>query len=158
MGKTFIFLIIFINLTLTSFGQKRQFRPDKQTYIETNTGIGVIDEWEVSNRPFTSLFIGRTVDFGDYSLMDISIGLSYPFIASAKFGLGSYYGRKENTSIILGVRIRPAMVYTQLHTKVKDKGFFTFSVELGTGQDEVVGYTHLLNVGWKWPLKFKKKK
>ena len=110
MGKTFIFLIIFINLTLTSFGQKRQFRPDKQIYIE-------------SNRPFTSLFIGRTVDFGDYSLMDISVGLSYPFIASAKFGLGSYYGRKENTSIILGVRIRPAMVYTQLHTKVKEVAF-----------------------------------
>ena len=50
------------------------------------------------------------------------------------------------------------MVYTQLHTKIKDKGFFTFSLELGTGNDEVVGYTHLFNVGWKWPLKFKKKK
>tara|TARA_R110002020_G_scaffold26793_7_gene86648 strand:- start:2362 stop:2829 length:468 start_codon:yes stop_codon:yes gene_type:complete len=151
-------LLLLLLLPCTLLSQTRQFRPDKQTYVETNTGIGVVGEWDVSNRPFTSLFIGRTIDFGDYSLMDISVGLSYPFIASAKFGLGSYYGQKENTSIILGVRVRPAMIYTQLHTKIKDKGFFTFSIELGTGKDEVVGYTHLLNVGWKWPLKFKKKK
>ena len=155
MKKILLLLLLLPNILLS---QTRQFRPDKQTYIEANTGIGVVGDWDVSNRPFTSLFIGRTVDFGDYSLMDISVGLSYPFIASAKFGLGSYYGQKENTSIILGVRVRPAMVYTQLHTKIKDKGFFTFSIELGTGKDEVVGYTHLLNVGWKWPLKFKKKK
>lgn len=155
MKKILLLLLLFPCILLS---QKRQFRPDKQTYIEANTGIGVVGDWDVSNRPFTSLFIGRTIDFGDYSLMDISVGLSYPFIASAKFGLGSYYGQKENTTIILGVRVRPAMVYTQLHTKIKDKGFFTFSLELGTGNDEVVGYTHLLNIGWKYPLKFKKKK
>ncbi len=155
MKKILLLLLLLPTILLS---QTRQFRPDKQTYIEANTGIGVVGDWDVSSRPFTSLFIGRTIDFGDYSLMDISVGLSYPFIASAKFGLGSYYGQKENTTIILGVRVRPAMIYSQLHTKIKDKGFFTFSLELGTGKDEVVGYTHLLNVGWKYPLKFKKKK
>lgn len=155
MKKILLLLLLFPCVLLS---QTTQFRPDKQIYIEANTGIGVVGDWDISNRPFTSLFIGRTRDFGDYSFADISVGLSYPMVASAKFGLGSYYGQKENTSIVVGIRIRPAMLYTQLHTKIKDKGFFTFSAELGTGGDEVVGYTHLFNVGWKWPLKFKKKK
>ena len=155
MKKILLLLLLLPTILLS---QTRQFRPDKQTYIETNIGIGVVDDWDISNRPFTTVFIGRTSDFGDYSFADISVGLSYPFIASAKFGLGSYYGQKENTSIVVGVRIRPAMLYSQLRTKIKDKGFFTLSAELGTGGDEVVGYTHLFNVGWKWNLKFKKKK
>ena len=68
MKKILLLLLLFPCILLS---QKRQFRPDKQTYIETNTGIGVVEDWNVSNRPFTSLFIGRTIDFGDYSLMDI---------------------------------------------------------------------------------------
>jgi len=153
--KKLLFLLLFpIYLT----GQTRQFRPDKQSYIEANTGIGVISDWEVSNLPFTSLSIGRTVDFGDYSLVDLSAGLCFPSIITAKIGLGSYYGQKENSTIILGIRLRPAMVYSQFHTKIKNLGFFTFSAELGTGQDKITSYAYLLNVGWKWPLKFKKKK
>jgi len=155
MKKILLLLLLLPTILLS---QTRQFRPDKQIYLEANTGVGVVDDWDISNRPFTTVFIGRTSDFGDYSFADISVGLSYPFIASAKFGLGSYYGQKENTSIVIGVRIRPAMLYSQLRTKIKDKGFFTLSAELGTGGDEVVGYTHLFNVGWKWNLKFKKKK
>ena len=155
MKKILLLLLLLPTILLS---QTRQFRPDKQTYIEAITGIGIVGDWDISNRPFTSLSIGRTVDFGDYSLMDISVGLSYPMIASAKFGLGSYYGKKENTSIVLGIRVRPITAYSQVRTKIKDKGFLTVSVEWGTGGDRVVGYTNLFNIGWYWPLKFKKKK
>jgi|TARA_R110001632_G_C11267228_1_gene410505 hypothetical protein len=141
-------------------GQTRKFRPDKQSYIEANTGIGVKDEWQVSDLPFTSLTIGRTSDFGDYSLIDVSIGVGFPDIWTAKIGLGSYYdmGGIENVSIILGVRFNPAMVYTQVHVKHKEQGFFTFSTELGTGYSGRGEYKHLLNIGYKWPLILKKKK
>ena len=89
----------------------------------------------------------------------MSAGISFPDIWTAKFGLGSYYdmGGHENASIILGIRFRPAMAYAQYHIKIKELGFFTFSIELGTGQSGRSQYTHLLNLGWKWPLTFKKK-
>ena len=152
-------LLILLLLPTLLFGQTRVFRPDNQIYVEANTGIGVIEDWEVSNLPFTSLCIGRTSDFGDYSLIDISAGISFPEIWTAKIGLGSYYdmGGHENASIILGIRFRPVMIYAQYHIKIKDLGFFTFSAELGTGQSGRAEYTNLLNVGWKWPLVFKKK-
>ena len=152
-------LLILLLLPTLLFGQTRVFRPDNQIYVEANTGIGVVEEWQVSNLPFTSLSIGRTSDFGDYSLIDISAGISFPEIWTAKFGLGSYYdmGGHENASIILGVRFRPVMAYAQYHIKIEKLGFFTFSIELGTGQSGRSQYTHLLNLGWKWPLTFKKK-
>lgn len=156
MKHLLLALLLFPMLLL---GQTRQFRPDKQFYIEANTGIGVVDEWKVSNIPFTSLCIGRTSDFGDYSLIDISAGVSFPDIWTAKIGLGSYYdmGGIENASIILGVRLNPAMLYAQYHIKINDLGFFTFCAEMGTGQSGRGEYIHVLNLGWKWPLKFKKK-
>lgn len=153
-------LLLFTFLPFFIFTQTRQFRPDKQTYLEINSGIGVKDKWKVSDKPFTSLTIGRTVDFGDYSLIDMSVGIGSPDIWTAKFGLGSYYdmGGHENVSIILGVRFNPAMIYTQVYIKHKNQGFFTFSTELGTGRSGRGEYTHLLNVGYKWPLVFKNKK
>ena len=152
-------LLVLLLLPTILLGQTRVFRPDNQIYVEANTGIGVVDEWQVSKLPFTSLSIGRTSDFGDYSLIDVSAGVSFPEIWTAKIGLGSYYdmGGHENASIILGVRFRPAMIYAQYHIKIKEIGFFTFSAEIGTGQSGRSEYTHLLNVGWKWPLVFKKK-
>ena len=45
MKHLLLALLLFPTLLL---GQTRQFRPDKQTYIEANTGIGVIDDWQVS--------------------------------------------------------------------------------------------------------------
>jgi len=156
MKHLLLALLLFPTLLL---GQTRQFRPDKQTYIEANTGIGVVDDWQVSKLPFTSLTIGRTSDFGDYSLIDMSVGIGFPDIWTAKIGLGSYYDMwgRENVSIILGIRFNPAMVYAQVHVKHLDHGFFTFSTELGTGQSGRGEYTQLLNIGYKWPLKFKKK-
>jgi len=146
-------------------GQTRVFRPDKQIYIEANTGIGVFGgrpiisafstkDWKVSNLPFTSLCVGYTSDMGDYSLIDVSAGVSFPDVWTAKFGLGSYYdmGGHENASIILGVRFNPGMIYAQYHIKIKDLGFFTFCAEMGTGYWGRGEYIHILNVGWKWPL------
>ena len=61
MKKLLLLLLFPIYLT----GQTRQFRPDKQPYIEVTTGMGVEYMWELSNRPFTSITFGTTIDMGD---------------------------------------------------------------------------------------------
>ena len=166
-----LLLIVLILFPTFLLGQARVFRPDNQIYVEANAGIGVsggrpifpnfsTKDWKVSNLPFTSLCIGYTCDFGGYSLIDISTGVSFPDIWTAKFGMGSYYdhGGKENASIILGVRINPGMIYSQYHLKVNDLGFFTVCVEMGTGYWGRGEYIHILNVGWKWPIIYWDKK
>jgi len=159
-------LLLALLLTPTFLiGQTRVFRPDNQIYVEANTGIGVsggkpiipafsTKGWEVSNLPFTSLGLGYVFDFGGYSLIDMSAGISFPDIWTAKFGMGSYYdhGGKENASITLGVRLNPGMLYAQYHIKIKDLGFFTFCAEMGTGYWGRGEYIHALNIGWRWPL------
>ena len=160
-----LLLIVLIIFPTFLLGQARVFRPDNQVYIEANTGIGVsggrsiipafsTKDWKVSNLPFTSLCIGYTSDVGDYSLIDISAGGSFPDIWTAKFGLGSYYdmGGQANASIILGIRLNPGMIYSQYNIKVSDLGFFTFCAEMGTGYWGRGEYIHALNIGWKWPL------
>mgnify|MGYP003654453678 FL=1 len=146
-------------------GQTRKFRPDNQIYVEANTGIGIsggkpiipnfsTKDWKVNNLPFTSLCVGYMYDFGGYSLIGMSAGVSFPDIWTAKFGMGSYYdhGGKENASITLGVRLNPGMLYAQYHIKIKELGFFTFCAEMGTGYWGRGEYIHALNVGWRWPL------
>ena len=146
-------------------GQTREFRPDNQIYVEANSGIGIsggkpiipnfsTEGWEVDNLTFQSLGLGYVFDFGGYSLIDMSAGVSFPDIWTAKFGMGSYYdhGGKENASITLGVRLNPGMLYAQYHIKIKDLGFFTFCIEMGTGYWGRGEYIHALNVGWRWPL------
>jgi len=146
-------------------GQIREFRPDNQIYVEVNSGLGVAGGkpiipnfstkgWEVSNLTFQSLSMGYVFDFGGYSLIDMSAGVSFPDIWTAKFGMGSYYdhGGIEKASITLGVRLNPGMLYAQYHIKIKDLGFFTFCAEMGTGYWGRGEYIHALNVGWRWPL------
>jgi hypothetical protein len=158
-------LIALLLIPTILLGQTRVFRPDNQIYVEANAGIGVsggspiipafsTKDWKISNLPFTSLCIGYTSDVGDYSLIDISIGGSFPDIWTAKFGLGSYYdmGGHANASIILGIRLNPGMIYAQYHIKIKQLGFFTFCTEMGTGYWGRGEYIHALNIGWKWPL------
>ena len=162
MKKILLLLLLLPNVFLS---QTRQFRPDKQIYVEVNTGVGVTGGkpiipnfstkgWRVSDLPFTSLSLGYMYDFGGYSLVDMSAGVSFPDVWTAKFGLGSYYdhGGIENASIILGVRLNPGMLYAQYHIKANDLGFFTFCIEMGTGYWGRGEYIHNLNVGWRWPI------
>lgn len=155
MKKLLLLLLLFpIHIT----GQTRQFRPDKQPYIEVNTGIGVEYRWKVSNRPFTSITFGTTIDMGDYSLIDMQAGFGFPSVVTGKFGLGSYLGKKETIPMILGVRLYPIMLYTQLYIPHKNQGLFSVTIEIGTGGSRALGYTNILNIGYKWPITFKKKK
>ena len=164
MKKILLLLLLLPNILLS---QTRQFRPDKQIYLEANTGVGITGEgpiipnfstkgWGVSNLTFQSLSIGYISDFGDYSLIDMSAGVSFPDVWTAKFGLGSYYdmGGHENASITLGVRLNPGMLYAQYNIKIRDLGFFTVNAEMGTGYWGRGEYIHILNVGWRWPLAF----
>jgi hypothetical protein len=158
-------LLLVLLLPSLLLGQTRTFRPDNEIYIEANTGIGIsggnpiipnfsTKGWEVSNLTFQSLSMGYVFDFGGYSLIDMSAGVSFPDVWTAKFGMGSYYdhGGKENASIILGVRVNPGMIYAQYNIKIKQLGFFTLCVEMGTGYWGRGEYIHALNVGWRWPL------
>ena len=158
-------LLIVLLLPTLLLGQTRTFRPDNEIYIESNTGIGISGGkpiipnfstigWEVSNLTFQSISMGYVFDFGGYSLIDMSAGVSFPDVWTAKFGMGSYYdhGGKENASITLGVRINPGMLYAQYNIKIKQLGFFTLCAEMGTGYWGRGEYIHSLNVGWRWSL------
>ena len=62
-------LLLALLLPTILLGQTRKFRPDNQIYVESNSGIGIsggkpiipnfsTKDWEVSNLPFTSLYVG----------------------------------------------------------------------------------------------------
>lgn len=160
-----LLIAVLLLLPTLLLGQTRIFRPDNQVYVEANTGIGIsggkpiipnfsTENWKVDNLTFQSLSLGYIFDFGGYSLIDMSAGVSFPDIWTAKFGMGSYYdhGGKENASITLGIRLNPGMLYTQYHIKIKELGFFTFCLEMGTGYWGRGEYVHAINVGWRMPL------
>ena len=139
-------------------GQTREFRPDHQTFIEVNAGMGVEPEWQVNKYPFASVTINHTIDMGDYSLIDLQAGLAVPSIFTAKVGAGNYYGEKENISLIIGCRLYPLMLYSQLNIDQDNGCKFTISTELGSGGRISSGYKGILHFGYKWPLIFKKEK
>jgi hypothetical protein len=90
---------------------------------------------------------------GDYSLIDIQLGLSYPYIVTGKVGVGSYYGKKEQIAIILGIRPYPLSGYAQLNIRPNNKLHFVICGEIGTGSDVSLGNRSLINIGLRFPIK-----
>jgi len=159
MKKLLLILILLVSNILHS--QKNQF------YIETNGGVSttvnyedqVVDivdmsvTYENNIKPTFSLLFGVNIPMGDYSLIDIQLGLSYPYIVTGKVGVGSYYGKKEQIAIILGIRPYPLSGYAQLNIRPNNKLHFVICGEIGTGSDVSLGNRSLINIGLRFPIK-----
>lgn len=109
--------------------------------------------YDKSVKPNVSVLIGKEMSLGDYSLVDIQIGLSYPHIVTGKIGAGNYYGKRHRTSLILGVRPYPLAGYMQFNVGDKNSTRFVTSIELGSGGQRFAGTTSLFNAGLRIPLK-----
>lgn len=156
MNKVLLILLLLPNLL---YSQKNGL------YLEGNVGISRnaietgIDPtyatmtYEKSVKPNVSILMGKIFQMGDYSLVDLQIGLSYPFILTGKIGLGSYYGKNDQFAFILGLRPYPLSGYSQLNIGHKNKTNFIISTELGTGGQIFMGTTSLFNVGLRIPIK-----
>ena len=145
---------------------------NKQFYIEANGGmsttinyedevVDIVDmsvTYEDNIRPTASLMVGANIDMGDYSLIDVQIGLSYPYIVTGKVGVGSYFGEKEQITFIMGCRPYPLAGYAQLNFRPNNRLQIVVSGELGTGADVSLGTRTLINAGLRFPIKFKNKK
>tara|TARA_R100001460_G_scaffold33430_1_gene65430 strand:- start:1596 stop:2075 length:480 start_codon:yes stop_codon:yes gene_type:complete len=143
------------------------YSQNKSFYIEANAGVSttvnyedeVIDivdmsvTYENNDKFMGSLSIGTNIPMGDYSLIDIQLGLSYPYIITGKVGVGSYYGKKEQIAIILGIRPYPLMGYAQLNIRPNTGLHFVFCGEIGTGGDISLGTRSIFNVGLRLPIK-----
>jgi len=151
-------LLLILLFPICVMGQTREFRPDHQTFIELNAGVGVEPEWQVNKYPFASVTINHTIDMGDYSLIDLQAGLAFPSIFTAKVGAGNYYGKKENVSLVIGCRLYPLMLYSQLNIDQDDGFKFAISTEVGTGGRISSGYKGIFSFSCKWPIIFKKNK
>ena len=139
---------------------------NKQYYIEVNGGVTttinsedeVIDytdmsvTYEDNTKPTVSLLFGTNIPMGDFSLIDLQIGFSYPYIVSGKIGVGSYFGDKEFIGFIMGVKPYPLSVYSQLNIRQNNKLHFVLCGELGTGADVSLGVTNSINAGLRIPL------
>lgn len=153
--------ILLLLLLIPSFlySQKNGF------YIEGNVGISRnaietgIDPtyatmtYDKSIKPNVSILIGDIFQMGDYSLVDLQIGLCYPYILTGKIGAGSYYGKNDQFAFILGLRPYPLSAYGQLNIGQKNRSHIVISGELGSGAQVFMGTTSLFNFGLRIPLK-----
>lgn len=145
------------------------YSQSKQFYIEANGGmsttinyedevVDIVDmsvTYEDNIRPTASLMVGANIDMGDNSLIDIQVGLSYPYIFTGKIGVGSYYGKNEQFAIIIGCRPYPLAGYAQLNFRPNNRLQIVVSGELGTGADVSLGTRSLINAGLRFPIKAK---
>tara|TARA_B100000963_G_C22432219_1_gene582672 strand:- start:235 stop:723 length:489 start_codon:yes stop_codon:yes gene_type:complete len=159
MMKKILLLILLIPELL--YSQNKLF------YVEANAGVSttvnyedeVVDivdmsvTYENNDRFMGSLSIGTNIPMGDYSLIDVQIGLSYPYILTGKVGVGSYYGKREQIAIILGVRPYPLMGYAQLNIRPNTGLHFVVCGEIGTGSDISLGTRSMFNFGLRYPIK-----
>jgi len=159
MMKKILLLILLIPELL--YSQNKLF------YVEVNAGVSttvnyedeVVDivdmgvTYENNDRFMGSLSIGTNIPMGDYSLIDIQLGLSYPYIVTGKVGVGSYYGEREQIAIILGVRPYPLMGYAQLNIRPNTGLHFVVCGEIGTGSDISLGTRSMFNFGLRYPIK-----
>jgi hypothetical protein len=153
-------------LTLTLLTSVISHSQNKQYYIEVNGGVTttinsedeVVDitdmsvTYEDNTKPTVSLLFGTNIPMGDFSLIDLQIGFTYPYIVSGKIGVGSYFGDKEFIGFIMGVRPYPLSVYSQLNIRQNNNLHFVLCGELGTGADVSLGVTNSINVGLRIPL------
>lgn len=142
------------------------YSQSKQFYIEANGGttttINYEDEiidytdmsvtYEDNTKPTFSLLFGANIPMGDYSLVDVQLGLCYPYIVTGKVGVGSYFGDKELIGFIMGIRPYPLSAYAQLNIRPNNKLHFVVCGELGTGADVSLGAKSLINAGLRFPL------
>tara|TARA_R100001509_G_scaffold65560_1_gene36280 strand:+ start:74635 stop:75123 length:489 start_codon:yes stop_codon:yes gene_type:complete len=159
MMKKILLLILLI--------PKLLYSQNKLFYVEANAGVSttvnyedeVVDivdmsvTYENNDRFMGSLSIGTNIPMGDYSLIDIQIGLSYPYILTGKVGVGSYYGKREQIAIVLGVRPYPLMGYAQLNIRPNTGLHFVVCGEIGTGGDISLGTRSMFNFGLRYPIK-----
>ena len=156
-------LLLLLLLPGIFYSQSRQF------YVEVNGGtsttINYEDEiidytdmsvtYEDNTNPTFSVLFGANIPMGDYSLVDIQLGLSYPYIVTGKVGVGSYFGDKELIGFIMGIRPYPLAGYAQLNIRPNNKLHFVVCGELGTGADISLGTRSLINAGLRFPIKIK---
>lgn len=143
------------------------YSQNKLFYVETNAGVSttvnyedeVVDivdmsvTYENNDKFMGSLSVGTYIPMGDYSLIDVQLSLSYPYILSGRVGVGSYYGEREQIAIILGVRPYPLTGYVQLNIRPNTGLHFVFCSEIGTGGDISLGTRSIFNVGLRLPIK-----
>lgn len=141
----------------------------KQYYIEANGGmsttvnyedevVDIVDmsvTYEDNIRPTASLMFGANINMGDYSLVDVQVGFSYPYIVTGKIGVGSYFGEREQITFIMGCRPYPLAGYAQLNFRPNTGLQIVVSGELGTGADVSLGTRTLFNAGLRFPIKAK---
>jgi len=156
--KKILLLILLLPLVLHS--------QNKLFYVEANGGVSttvnyedeVIDIVDMSvtyknnDRFMGTMSIGTNIPMGDYSLIDIQVGLVYPYIITGKVGVGSYYGKNEQISVVLGVRPYPLTGYMQLNIRPNTGLHFTVCGEIGTGSDISLGVRSIFNVGMRLPI------
>ena len=155
MKKLLLYLLL---LPTILFSQKSNF------YLEGNVGLSRtaiergIDPtyatmiYDKKVRPNVSVMCGKTFPMGDYSLVDIQVGFSYPYIVTGKIGAGNYYGKKDQVAIILGIRPYPLAAYTQANIGNKNKPHLIISGELGSGGQIFMGTRNLFNAGLRIPI------
>ena len=120
-------------------------------YVEVNSGFG-FDYWSIIHST-AAVSAGTTIEMGDYSLIDLQIGIGIPSIVTGKVGLGSYFGKNECISLIIGCRPYPLMIYSQINIGQIGKFQFMASSEIGGGGPKSLDFRYLHNIGFRWPIK-----
>ena len=145
------------------------YSQNKLFYVEANAGVSttinydeeVVDivdmsvTYENNDRFMGSLSVGTYIPMGDYSLIDIQLGLSYPYIVTGRVGVGSYFGEREQIAFVAGIRPYPLTGYAQLNIRPNTGLHFTICGEVGTGSDISLGTRSIFNFGLRYPIKGK---
>lgn len=150
--------LLFLLLPLAAHSQNTNWYAEGNVGISRHAieaGINPVDAtmtYDKSVKPNISVLIGNEFPLGDYSVLDIQIGASYPHLVTGKIGAGNYYGKKHLVALIFGVRPYPLAVYSQLNIGKKDKIHGVISAELGSAGQVFNGTTSLFNIGVRLPF------
>tara|TARA_R110000751_G_C13633367_1_gene466117 strand:- start:234 stop:674 length:441 start_codon:yes stop_codon:yes gene_type:complete len=143
-------LLILLLFPICVIGQTKHY-----PYAELNGGIAI--NWEKNLCSTASALIGTTIDMGDYSLIDLQIGLAIPSRITGKVGVGSYFGKNESISLLAGCRIYPLMFYSQLILGQREALQFIMCGEIGGGGPKSLNFRSMFNVGFRCHIKTKQR-
>ena len=93
----------------TSAPNGSSFERFGQSYIDANLGLAFLDEGLI---PGASFLVGRRSFHSESTFLDAEIGLAFPLVATAKFGVGRYKPA-TGRSVSVGIRPWPAHVFVQ---------------------------------------------
>ena len=121
-------------------------------FVRLNDQFTIVDKNEYASQVTGFFTFGANMDIGKSSIADMQFSLSFPYIISAKFSLGAYFGEKKKIAILVGARPYPFTFCTQINLMPKTPVQLITSFEFGNSSNISKNITAGFNFGIRIPI------